>query len=207
MERAYSVLQVKSIDDGADVVTIEGVASTPTPDRMGDIVDPMGAQFKTPMPLLWQHQSAAPVGQVTFAKPTKNGIPFTAQLPIVKEAGALKDRVDEAIQSMKYQLVSAVSIGFRALKDGVERIDGGGLHFKSWEWLELSLVTIPAQSEAVITAVKSIDAQHLPAQGQPGDASDAQPGASGMHAAKRRIVSLHPQTTARKHEPIKINPR
>lgn len=82
------------------------------------------------MPLLWQHQSGAPVGNVTFAKPTKQGIPFVAQLPIIKEAGNLKDRVDEAIQSLKYKLVAAVSIGFRALKDGVERIEGGGYKFK-----------------------------------------------------------------------------
>jgi hypothetical protein len=37
--------------------------------------------------------------------------------------------VDEAIQSLKYKLVAAVSIGFRALKDGVERLDGGGYKF------------------------------------------------------------------------------
>jgi hypothetical protein len=46
---------------------------------MGDVVEPMGAQFKNPMPLLWQHDSQ-PVGQVTFGKPTKDGIPFEARL-------------------------------------------------------------------------------------------------------------------------------
>lgn len=117
------------------------------------------------MPLLWQHNHAQPVGNVTFAKPTKKGIPFEAQLPVIKEAGTLKDRVDEAIQSLKYNLVSAVSIGFRALKDGVERMDDGGYRFKSWEWMELSLVTIPANSEAVITAIKSFDDSCQPASG------------------------------------------
>lgn len=78
MDRAYSILEVKDMKEDGEFVTIEGIASTPTPDRMGDVVDPMGAQFKTPMPLLWQHQSAAPVGNVTFAKPTKKGIPFVA---------------------------------------------------------------------------------------------------------------------------------
>lgn len=78
----------------------------------------------------------------------------------------MKDRVDEAIQSLKYKLVAAVSIGFRALQDGVEVMKDGGYLFKNWEWLELSLVTIPANSEAVITAVKSIDQKHLSALGQ-----------------------------------------
>lgn len=43
-------------------MTITGTASTPTTDRMGDVVEPMGAKFKTPMPLLWQHESDKPVG-------------------------------------------------------------------------------------------------------------------------------------------------
>lgn len=78
MHRAYSVLNVKSLDSTPDFVTITGMASTPTTDRMGDVVEPMGAKFKTPMPLLWQHESDKPVGMVTFATPTAKGIPFTA---------------------------------------------------------------------------------------------------------------------------------
>ena len=62
MQRAYSVLTVKSFDDGADHVTIRGIATTPSTDKMGDIVVSEGAIFKTPMPLLWQHRHAEPVG-------------------------------------------------------------------------------------------------------------------------------------------------
>jgi HK97 family phage prohead protease len=124
----------------------------------------MGAKFATPMPLLWQHRSSEPVGNVTFATPTEKGIPFEAQLPVVKESGKLKDRIDEAIQSMKYGLVRAVSIGFSVIKHEVMK--SGGLDIKEWEWLELSLVTIPANSEALITAVKSLSGP-APAQGEP----------------------------------------
>jgi hypothetical protein len=98
MNRAYTVLDIKSMEDDGEYVSVKGIASTPSPDRMDDIVDPMGAKFKTPMPLLWQHQHDKPVGHVTFAKPTKSGIPFEAQIPRIKESGRLKDRVDEAIQ-------------------------------------------------------------------------------------------------------------
>ena len=194
MDRAYSVLTEKSVEDGADFVTIRGIASTPTTDRMGDVVEPMGAKFKTPMPLLWQHQRDQPVGTVTFAAPTPKGIPFEARLPRVSEAGRLKDRVDEAIHSMKYGLISAVSIGFKAVADKVERMKSGGLKFNEWEWLELSLVTIPANSEAAITAVKSIDREHLPSAGN-GVSADDQPAA--IAAAKPRA---HPG-------PVKLIPR
>ncbi len=161
MERAYSLLEVKAFQETADEWVIEGIASTPTPDRTGDVVEPMGARFKLPMPLLWQHLSDKPVGRVEFARPTAKGIPYVARLPKVTEAGVLKDRIDEAVQSIKYRLVGAVSIGFRALEDGVERMKSGGLRFSAWEWLELSLVTIPAQADATITSIKSIDRQVL----------------------------------------------
>lgn len=166
MDRAYSVLNIKEFADGDEFVRIKGIATTPAPDRMGDVVDPLGAKFTTPMPLLWQHNHDEPVGHVTFAEPTDKGIPFEAQIPNVAEAGNLKDRVDEAIHSLKYGLVSAVSIGFRALEDGVERMKSGGLRFKSWEWLELSLVTIPANSQATIQTIKSIDTELRAASGQ-----------------------------------------
>ena len=46
LKRAYSTFEVKAVDDDAGI--IEGIASTPTTDRMGDIVEPKGAQFKLP---------------------------------------------------------------------------------------------------------------------------------------------------------------
>lgn len=160
--RAYSVLETKAYDEDDDKVKIKGIASTPTPDRMMDVVEPLGARFKTPMPLLWQHDHSQPIGAVTFAKPTEKGIPFEAEIPKIKESGTLKDRIDEAIQSIKYKLVTAVSIGFRPVEDAYEFMENGGIRFKEWEWYELSAVTIPANSEAVITAIKSVDKAHLP---------------------------------------------
>lgn len=162
MLRAYSALNVKSLSDEGEFVTIKGVASTPTVDRVGDVVNPLGARFKTPMPLLWQHRHDLPVGNVTLAKPTKRGIPFEATLPIVRESGRLKARIDEAIQSIKYKLVAFVSVGFQPVPDSVKRLASGGYQYDEWDWHELSLVTIPANPDAVISAVKSLDGAELP---------------------------------------------
>ena len=195
MDRAYSILDVKGVTDDDKFVYVEGVASTPTVDRQGDSVDPMGAKFTAPMPLLWQHDAHKPVGQMTFANPTKSGIPFKAQIPKISEAGTLKDRVDEAIQSLKYGLVSAVSIGFRILDDGYEVMKNGGWNIKSWEWMELSLVTIPANSEAVISAVKSADIATLSAlgrkQSKPDDSLSSP--AVGQKAVRRPIQLIPPR--------------
>lgn len=159
MHRAYAVLEVRAVNDDARI--IEGIASTPTPDRMGDIVEPMGAKFAIPMPLLWQHDSRAPIGQVTFAKATKDGIPFTAQIlhPDRVEAASLKERLQVAWDSIKNNLVRAVSIGFRELEYAF--MDNGGIRFTEWEWLELSAVTIPANAEATINNIRSIDHRAL----------------------------------------------
>ncbi len=158
MGYAYSVLNIKSMNDEARV--IEGVASTPTADRVGDVVVPTGAKFALPMPLLWQHDAKAPIGHVTYAKATDDGIPFRAKLVRVDEPGRLKDRLDEAWQSLKHGLVRSVSIGFRDLES--EPLDpkkgwGSGIKFNKWEWLELSAVTIPANQDCTINVIRSID--------------------------------------------------
>lgn len=191
--RAYSLLTTKAVTEDADYVYIEGIASTPSVDRVGDVVEPMGAKFALPMKLIMQHDHDLPVGNVTFAKPNPTGIPFSARLPIVKEAGRVKDRVDEAIHSLKYELITAVSIGFKAVKDKVERMKDGGLRFKEWEWIELSLVTIPANSQAIITAVKSIDQKHLSSAGHEVKAVESVTHEGPKPAVKRGPVKLIPR--------------
>lgn len=196
MDRAYALLNVKGITETSDEWVIEGVASTPTTDRMGDVVEPLGARFKLPMPLLWQHNSTQPVGRVEFARPNAKGIPYVARLPKIAEAGTLKDRVDEAVQSIKYRLVAAVSIGFRGIAGAIENLKEGGLRFKEWEWLELSLVTIPANAEATITSIKSIDsalraATGHPTQGKPpGDTGTQQPASGGFFHSRSKGTTV-----------------
>ena len=191
LRRAYSVLEVKAVQE--DQWTVEGIASTPTPDRYQDVVEPMGAKFALPMPLLWQHDARKPVGEVTFAKPTKKGIPFRAKIRKAAEFSSetLKERALEAWESVKTGLVRGVSIGFKELEYAF--LENGGIHFTEWEWLELSLVTIPANAEATITNVKSIDTELRAASGADGARSLASPGVSGIHRTRtsgRAIMTL-----------------
>lgn len=187
MKRAYSVLEIKSIDEEKRV--IEGIASTPTPDRLGDIVDPMGAVFKLPLPLLWQHDSRQPIGHVEAANVSENGIAVRARFARIDEPGKLKDRLDEAWQSVKAGLVRGLSIGFNSLEDSRIK-DTFSFHFLKWEWLELSAVTIPANAEASITAIKSADQllrAALGAQRKHAVRIDQpSPGASGQTASNAR---------------------
>jgi HK97 family phage major capsid protein/HK97 family phage prohead protease len=152
MNRAYAVLELKAVDD--DQRTIEGIATTPTPDRAGDILEPAGARFALPMPLLWQHDQTQPIGEVLDARVTAAGIVIKARLAKIDDAGRLKDRVDEAWQSIKAGLVRGLSVGWNPIE--VLPIKGSfGKRAVKWLWAELSAVTVPMNVEATILAVKS----------------------------------------------------
>lgn len=154
MNRAYSFLEIKAVDEESRV--LKGIATTPQVDRASDVIEPLGVKFQNPMPLLWQHDHEKPIGTVVFDKPTAKGVTFTATIAKIDEPGNLKDRVDEAWQSVKAQIVRAVSIGFRAID--FEPIAGTyGLRYKSTEVYELSLVTVPCNSDCKISTIKSFD--------------------------------------------------
>jgi HK97 family phage major capsid protein/HK97 family phage prohead protease len=155
MQKAYALLTVKSVD--ADRRVITGIATTPEPDRVGDIIEPFGVTYKNPLPLLLHHDSKLPVGKATFQPPTAQGVAFEASIPHVTADGVVKLRVDEAWDSVKAGLITGVSIGFRPIGDTVEQLKSGGFRFKKIEVGELSLVTIPANMSATILTVKSLD--------------------------------------------------
>lgn len=142
---------MKSFDD--DKRELEGVASTPTPDRVNDVINPFGLTFQKEAPLLLNHKSDLPVGSVTFGTPTAQGLPFKAKIAKVTTPGVLKDRTDEAWDSVKTGLIKGVSIGFISRES--KELPNGGTFFNRAEVHELSLTAIPCNPEAVITAFKS----------------------------------------------------
>lgn len=155
MKQAYSLLEIKAVDEEQWV--LEGIATTPTPDRVDDVVEPKGAQFTLPVPFLWQHDKRQPIGQVVEANVTDAGIQVKIQLtkPDQVESETLKARLQEAWDSIKTGLVRGLSIGFRGLE--MADIQGTwGYKFIKWDWYELSAVTIPANQEATITGIKSL---------------------------------------------------
>jgi len=153
IDRAYSSFKLKSLDTGSG--EFEGIASTPSTDRMEDVVEPRGANFTLPIPLLWQHKASEPIGLITSARVTDAGI--TVKGKIEKD---LTPRITEAWALIKAGLVRGLSIGFDP-KEWTEIKGTFGLRFTKWDWLELSAVTIAANAEANITTIKSADSAHL----------------------------------------------
>ena len=155
MNRAYGFLETKALSD--DKRILKGVATTISPDRMDDIVESRGAEFKLPLPLLSQHDHHLPIGTIYDAKVFDDRIEIEAE--IAKDTGL--DYVETAWKQLKAQLVRGLSIGFRSLEhewitDEKGR-ETGGIRFKRWEMMETSCVTIAANAQATITALKSYD--------------------------------------------------
>jgi HK97 family phage prohead protease len=154
MERAYSRLEIKAFDD--ERREFSGIATTPSPDRLGDIVEPEGAKYTLPIPLLWQHRSDQPIGEVYEVRVSKKGIDIKGRVFQAKQSRTLMERLDEAWESMKLKLVRGLSIGFNPLESAQIK-DTYSYRYLQWEWLELSPVTIPANAEGTIHTIKSID--------------------------------------------------
>jgi HK97 family phage major capsid protein/HK97 family phage prohead protease len=162
-----STIEFKAIDELKGI--IEGIASTPSLDRVGDIVEPKGAVFKLPIPLLFMHNHSKPIGHVTEAKVTDKGIYVRAE--ISKDVPV--PFIQEAWELIKGGLIRGLSIGFKPIETA--DIDGTwGQRFLKWEWLELSTVTVQANQDANIGVLKSIDAASRAASG-----ANSNPGVSG----------------------------
>jgi len=151
MQKSWSTLVVKSIDDEARI--IKGVASTPSPDRSNDVVEPRGAKFTLPFPFLAQHDHQSPIGDVYSAKVTDQGIEIEAR--IAKNSDL--DYVEKTWKQIKSGLVRGLSIGFRPIK--YKQIKDGGIRYTEYEIFEISAVTVPANYTSNITNVKRFDSE------------------------------------------------
>lgn len=155
MKKAFSTLEIKSTEEIGKKRTFSGIASTPTPDRDEDVVEPKGATYKLPLPFLWQHDARKPIGWINKVKITDKGIAVEGEVADIPEEGELKKEIDKAWHALKYKLVRGLSIGFKILEAAEIQGTRWGQHIMKWEWLELSGVTIAANQEASISVIKS----------------------------------------------------
>jgi HK97 family phage prohead protease len=127
-------------------------------DKGGDIVAP-GAFAETlaaaknagRLPaLLWQHRQAEPIGVYTSMEEDNIGLKVEGKLALKTARGA------EAYELMKMGAISGLSIGYRVRDDSWDRVTGVRT-IKKADLVELSLVTIPMNDAARVSAVKAIE--------------------------------------------------
>lgn len=141
-------LEIKEVTEAG---TFEGLLSPyGNVDDGGDVVE-RGAYTKTlqehgnKVPLLWQHKSDSPVGELAL-EDRQDGLwckgTLLMELPEARKAYLL----------MKAGIVKGLSIGFNSVKDAVE---GGVRHLKEIRLYEGSIVTFPMNEQALISSVKA----------------------------------------------------
>lgn len=154
---------IAKIETNSDERTVTAIISTSAVDRDKEVVVARGIDFeqylKNPV-VLWAHNSwDTPIGKAMWLKRTGKKI-------IAKIKFADTDKAEEVYQLYKGGFLSAFSIGFIPTKrkqpepDDIKKnpdwADARMIIEKS-ELLEFSAVPVPANPEALVTAVKNKD--------------------------------------------------
>jgi HK97 family phage major capsid protein/HK97 family phage prohead protease len=193
MNRAYSFLEIRSVDE--DKRIIEGIATTPDVALDGDVLEPRGIEFKLPIPFLFRHNSEYPLGNVISADVSDSGIRVRIQMA---EPG-IADYIDEKWRLIKSGTVRALSIGWKTIN---AKFDSkiGGMRISKSRWLELSAVPVGADMGAGITSIREADQEILAALGikdSPSTAARINPaGASVQPQGKLPMKTIREQITA-----------
>lgn len=151
--------KAKELPEGA-VMVFDAIITSKRKDRDGDILEPDGARVDERSPLLWQHDHTMPVGRLleipSRSKQRIKGRFMIADTPLGRDAAQLIELG-----------VLRISHGFLPDDDGLEDLEDKegnwiGWHILKYEILEVSLVSVPSNTDAVITALNS-DKLHHPA--------------------------------------------
>lgn len=149
------------VDD--DERTVTAVISTSAVDREKEVLLPKGADYeqylKNPV-VLWAHDyRETPIGKALWIKSARKNI--TAKVRFAET-----EKADEIYQLFKGHYLNAFSVGFLPAENGShpptpdevkknpEWAEASRIYDK-WELLEFSAVPVPANPEALATAVKS----------------------------------------------------
>ncbi|HVC94027.1 MAG TPA: HK97 family phage prohead protease [Pirellulales bacterium] len=152
------------------IATFPAVITTTRQDRDGDVLETKGAELDPAAPLLWQHLTTEPIGRLLKeGKRTKTSL--TGSFAIA--ATALGQ--DAALLAEHGAL--RISHGF--LPDEFEPLDAkdafSGFHITAFKILEVSLVSVPSNPDAVITQFSREKLHHPLVRAWAGAMFDARP--------------------------------
>lgn len=151
-------IELKGIDDATGI--IQGRASVYNVRDQGNDVVQAGAfteslaQYGNRVPLLWQHDSASPIGTAQVSD-SPDALLMSATLD-VEDTLAQK-----ALRLLKKGVIRGLSIGYSTLPGGATFKDGVRLLSKLRLW-EISITTFPMNEAAMVTSAKHADSLTLP---------------------------------------------
>lgn len=153
MKHNQFITQIKEYDEAERTITMVG--STETADRVGDIVKMAGVDLtnykKNPI-ILFNHDYDKPIGKALDVQVIDNKLVFKIQF-------ADTDFGREIYYLLKNGYMNASSIGF--IGKEYEPNDFGGITFTKIELLELSIVSVPCNPNAIVQLRKDFEAKRV----------------------------------------------
>lgn len=135
---------------------ITGYATTSALDRSSDVVKAEGVQWESTVPTLFAHDHSKPVGKLLTADRVGEKWKVKVQLLPAGQSTV----ADETWAGVQFGAIPAFSIGFMPVEYSTN--DKGGITYSKVRVHELSLVSVPCNQEAVLTAVSTAKAAAKP---------------------------------------------
>ena len=159
-DRAAKPASIVHKTHAAEVHGMEFILSDESIDRMGDTISSKGwdlENFKKNPIALFNHRSDFPVGKWNNISVNNKSGELRGHLELAPEGTS--PRIDEIRKLIGAGILRAVSVGFRALETSPRKSAEGqyvGEQFMRQELIETSLVSVPANPNALVIA-KSLD--------------------------------------------------
>lgn len=147
-ETQYLEARIKKADDGSFIA----VASTNSVDRHGEVVDNNGWElkaFKKNPVILWGHDHNEPAIGVS-KKTWVEGTGKKAKLMIQPLLHDVTERARAVKELVNMGVIKTLSVGFKPLESP------DGVTFTKNELLEVSMVNVPANADAMMMAYKGL---------------------------------------------------
>jgi len=165
-----TVIDIKGIKMLQKFVSIETknegrasfIASTSTSDRYGDVIDQrswnLDGYKKNPVILLNHRQDMLPIGKASNVSVVNGQLEIDVDFDMNDELGA------SVARKVQEGFLTAVSVGFQPTKAAMrselpkdhKAFGKSGMYYEDAELLEVSVVTIPANSEAIAKGHKGM---------------------------------------------------
>jgi len=153
-QKGYMNVATKTVESTDEYVDIQGLASTVYKDRDGDVVSPVGIDLtnfnKNPI-VLFNHNWDKPIGKTLSTEITPEGLQVVIRV--------FKNTDPAIFAAVKSGVLSTFSIGFIG-KDGRYDEQTDTYYFTDIELYEISIVSIPANQDAIFEVIKSPDCEN-----------------------------------------------
>ncbi len=154
LKRFYN-LEIKQLGtEDEKFYTVSGIATTSGTDLDNDIIEAGAFADNVANPskirFLYNHDSDLPMGTITSFQQVGNALHMEAKMPKGVQ------RVEDTVKFISMGAFGGFSVGFRVIEDEFDRETGIRRIIKA-KLFEVSIATIPANPEAVITDIKKDD--------------------------------------------------